>query len=103
MFILFFLSPFFLRAIGLSAEKEPESFSAIRFGCVLENVGFTDGLNRVADYSDNSITENTRACYPIEHIPNIVTPCKHSTTTPPTYQSLNPRYPPPTAMQVVHF
>eukprot|EP00494_Astrolonche_serrata_P023956 UN24214 len=65
----------YAKAIGLSAEKEPEIFSAIRFGCVLENVGFTNTLDRCVDYTDNSITENTRACYPIEHIPNIVMPC----------------------------
>ena len=42
---------------------------AIRFGSVLENV-VCDGQTRVADYDDGSITENTRACYPIEFIDN---------------------------------
>lgn len=65
----------YAKAIGLSAEKEPEIFDAIRFGCVLENVGFSDPIARTVDFNDTSITENTRACYPIEHINNTVIPC----------------------------
>jgi len=65
----------YAKAINLSAEKEPEIWDAIRFGCVLENVGFHDDVTNEVDYSDTSITENTRACYPIEHISNCVVPC----------------------------
>lgn len=65
----------YAKAIGLSAEKEPEIFNAIRFGCVLENVGFESDITNKVDFTDNSLTENTRACYPIEHIPNVVIPC----------------------------
>jgi len=65
----------YAKAIGLSAEKEPEIWNAIRFGCVLENVGFADEVTNEVDFNNNSITENTRACYPIEHIDNTVIPC----------------------------
>lgn len=64
----------YAKAINLSKESEPEIFDAIRFGCVLENVVF-DPVSRVVDYSDISITENTRAAYPIEYIPNALIPC----------------------------
>jgi len=65
----------YAKAINLSSEKEPEIWDAIRFGCVLENVGFRDEVTNEVDYSDTTITENTRACYPIEHISNCVIPC----------------------------
>lgn len=60
----------YAKAIDLSREKEPEIFDAIRFGAVLENVKFLDKSTREVNYTDISITENTRACYPLEHIPN---------------------------------
>lgn len=65
----------YAKAINLSAEKEPEIFNAIRFGCVLENIGWADEISNEVDFTCNAITENTRACYPIEHIPNVVIPC----------------------------
>ncbi|KAJ1954889.1 Protein kinase C-like 1, partial [Dispira parvispora] len=64
----------YAKCIDLSAEKEPEIFNAIRFGSVLENVGF-NAESRLVDYCDNSLTENTRCAYPIEYIPNAKTPC----------------------------
>ncbi len=64
----------YAKAIGLSAEKEPEIYGAIRFGSVLENVVY-DPETREVDFNDKSITENTRASYPIEYIPNAKIPC----------------------------
>ena len=64
----------YAKAIDLSAEKEPEIFNAIRFGTVLENVVY-DNERRLVDYYDTSITENTRAAYPIEYIPGAKLPC----------------------------
>ncbi len=64
----------YAKAIGLSAEREPEIFGAIRYGSVLENVMF-DEETRQVDYDDVSITQNTRAAYPIEYIDNAKIPC----------------------------
>jgi phosphoenolpyruvate carboxykinase (ATP) len=64
----------YAKCIGLSAEKEPEIHRAIRFGTVLENC-VVDPWTRHVDYADARLTENTRACYPIEFIPNAKTPC----------------------------
>ena len=64
----------YAKCINLSAEKEPEIFSAIRFGAILENVVY-DLVSRKPDYDDISITENTRCAYPIDFIPNARIPC----------------------------
>lgn len=64
----------YAKCIGLSAEKEPDIFNAIKFGSVLENVVF-DPISRVVDYDDVTLTENTRCSYPIEYIPNAKIPC----------------------------
>jgi phosphoenolpyruvate carboxykinase (ATP) len=62
----------YAKAIRLSARGEPEIFAATRrFGTVLENV-VVDPLTRAVDYDNDSITENTRASYPIHFIPNHV-------------------------------
>jgi phosphoenolpyruvate carboxykinase (ATP) len=64
----------YAKCIDLSPEKEPEIFAAIRYGSVLENVIY-DETTRVVDYADSSVTENTRASYPVEFIPNAKIPC----------------------------
>jgi len=64
----------YAKAINLSAENEPDIFNAIRFGTVLENVVYNKETREV-DYTDTSITQNTRASYPIEHIENVQIPC----------------------------
>lgn len=64
----------YAKAINLTPEGEPEIFAAIRYGSVLENVRY-DHDNRQVDFTDISITENTRCSYPIEYIPNAKIPC----------------------------
>jgi len=64
----------YAKVIDLSEEKEPDIFKAIRRDSLLENVVVDE--NGEADYTDNSITENTRVSYPIYHISKIVLPSK---------------------------
>lgn len=64
----------YAKCIDLSRDKEPEIFDAIRFGTVLENVVY-DEATRNVDFTSKAITENTRASYPIEYIPNAKIPC----------------------------
>lgn len=64
----------YAKTIDLSAEKEPEIYDAIKFGTILENVGY-DERTREVDYKDTTITQNTRASYPIEFISNAKIPC----------------------------
>lgn len=65
----------YAKTIDLSKEKEPQIYDAIKFGAILENIGFHQGTS-TPDYSDSSITQNTRVSYPIEHIDNIMVPSK---------------------------
>ncbi len=64
----------YAKTIDLSEEAEPLIYDAIRFGAVLENVG-VDEETRVVDYTDDSITQNTRTSYPIEFVPGAKIPC----------------------------
>ena len=64
----------YAKCINLAAESEPEIYEAIHFGTVLENTVYDD-KSRLVDFCDSSLTENTRASYPIEFIKNIKMPC----------------------------
>ncbi|MCS3631636.1 phosphoenolpyruvate carboxykinase (ATP) [Salinibacter ruber] len=57
----------YAKAVGLCEEEEPEIYNAIRYGTVLENMVY-DEDTRAVDYDDTSITQNTRASYPLDYI-----------------------------------
>ena len=59
----------YAKTIDLSKENEPVIFNAIKHGSVIENV-FLE--NNVPDYSNTSLSENGRCCYPRSHIENAV-------------------------------
>jgi phosphoenolpyruvate carboxykinase (ATP) len=63
----------YAKAINLTPENEPDIFQALRFGAVLENVVLD--YDHLVDYTNVSITENTRGAYPIEFIQNAKIPC----------------------------
>lgn len=57
----------YAKTAGLSLEKEPQIFQAIKAGALLENVGFVPG-SKIPDFNDLTITENTRVSYSMDHI-----------------------------------
>lgn len=60
----------YAKVIGLSESAEPEIYATTkRFGTILENVTF-DPVTRLIDLDDDTLTENTRASYPLEFIAN---------------------------------
>lgn len=62
----------YAKVIQLSASAEPQIFACTRkFGTILENVVY-DPVTRLIDLDDESITENTRASYPLGYIENAV-------------------------------
>ncbi len=62
----------YAKVIRLSPEAEPQIYAATqRFGTILENVVY-DPTARGVDLNDDTITENTRASYPLDFIPNVV-------------------------------
>ncbi len=62
----------YAKVIRLSAEHEPQIWACTRrFGTILENVVY-DPASRKIDLDDDAFTENTRASYPLEFIPNVV-------------------------------
>lgn len=58
----------YAKCIRLSETSEPEIYRALGFGSILENVTVDPATHR-PNFDDESITENTRAAYPLEHIP----------------------------------
>jgi len=62
----------YAKTIDLDKDSEPEIFGAIKRDALLENV--TVDSNGKIDFTDGSVTQNTRVSYPIYHIDNIVTP-----------------------------
>ena len=62
----------YAKTIDLDKDKEPDIFRAVKRDALLENV--TVNENGIVDYSDTSVTQNTRVSYPIHHIDNIVKP-----------------------------
>ena len=59
----------YAKVINLSKSKEPDIYNAIKKGAILENVVMDKDGN--VDFTDKSITPNTRVSYPIHHIQNI--------------------------------
>lgn len=62
----------YAKVINLDKEAEPDIYNAIKRDALLENV--TVNENGKIDFSDGSVTQNTRVSYPIYHIKNIVKP-----------------------------
>ncbi|MEI9810325.1 MAG: phosphoenolpyruvate carboxykinase (ATP) [Bacteroidota bacterium] len=63
----------YAKTIGLTEEKEPEIYNAIRPGALVENVTFFPGTNKI-NFEDGSVTENTRVSYPLDFISNAIEP-----------------------------
>ena len=63
----------YAKCIGLTEEKEPAIFRAIRSGALVENTKFFPGTNRI-NFDDGSTTENTRVSYPLHFISNAIEP-----------------------------
>ena len=62
----------YAKVINLDKESEPDIYKAIKRNALLENV--TLDKDGKIDFTDGSVTENTRVSYPIEHIEKIVRP-----------------------------
>ncbi|AKD04769.1 phosphoenolpyruvate carboxykinase (ATP) [Pontibacter korlensis] len=65
----------YAKVIDLTREKEPQIWDAIKYGSIVENTRFYPGT-RTVDYTNNTVTENTRTAYPINYIDNAVDPSR---------------------------
>jgi len=63
----------YAKMINLSKEQEPDIWNAMQFGAVLENVKY-ELTSHIVDYTDTSLTENTRGSYILDSIPNAKLP-----------------------------
>ena len=63
----------YAKCIDLTEENEPEIYNAIKFGSLVENV-VMDEETREFDFTDDSLTENTRVGYPVDFISNAQVP-----------------------------
>ena len=63
----------YAKCVDLTAEKEPQIFSAIKFGSLLENINFQKD-SRSVNFSNIDKTENTRVAYPMYYVNNAVIP-----------------------------
>lgn len=59
----------YAKIINVSEDENPMIYHALKYGVMTENVVFND--QRIADYSDQTITENTRACIPLDMLENV--------------------------------
>lgn len=66
----------YAKAEKLSREREPDVYDAVKFGAIVENTKFfpDDARPRIINYDDVSLTQNTRICYPLEHIEHVQIP-----------------------------
>ncbi|MCU0341048.1 MAG: phosphoenolpyruvate carboxykinase (ATP) [Spirosomaceae bacterium] len=65
----------YAKVVNLTREKEPDIFDAIKTGTIVENTRFFPGTHTI-DYTDISVTQNTRTAYPIDYIANIMRPSR---------------------------
>ncbi len=63
----------YAKVINLDEQNEPQIYSAIKFGAILENTRFFPGTTTV-DFTNKQVTENTRVSYPLHYIPGAVIP-----------------------------
>jgi len=63
----------YAKCINLKRENEPQIWNSLKFGSVIENVT-VDPATRQPDFEDDTVTENTRAGFPVDFIPGAVIP-----------------------------